>query len=1105
MGTILFPFVSTCVNMVATLVEERVVLVLGVKDELKRLQRRMEMIKGVLEDAERRIIQDSAIVTWLKELKDVMYDADDIIDLCRYEAANILEDQPSSSSNPPVRCLFPLLSCLTTIQMRHEIGGRIRSLNNRLEEIHKDKVMFTLEHARPDEQCVARASARMTSPLLDADVVGAEIKAAAEELVKRIVSKEGKQHQILAIVGMGGIGKTTLAQKVYNDPAIKSYFSIMVWTCVSKSYSEIELLKKIIRSSGGDCGRAESMEELQQVLRIVVTGKRLFLVLDDVWQTDVWTNFLKVPLQSEQGSGKILITTRDQNVAKGMGAVYIYQVAQLSINSGWELLRKRAYLDREEDVLSLRDVGIQIVRKCGGLPLAIKTVAGFLATKEPDKREWEKLVGNNAWSMNELPEELRGALYLSYEDLSPELKQCFLYCSLFPEDAIIGREALISFWVAEGFIKVRGGNQIMEDTAEEYYNELVRRNLLQLDLVYSVAGGGCRMHDLLRSLAQYLSRSESFYGDPQLLDPTVMSKIRRLSIATEGETIVILPEKKTKHLCLRTLLHFRSPPRVENDFFTSIAYIRVLVLNRKGIESIPDSLGYLIHLRMLDLTATRISKLPNSLGLLTNLQTLNLLGCKHLCALPRGLTQLCNLRHLRVAGTPLNDVPKGIRRLQLLNDLRGFVVASETVTGEMQNGWEMNEIESLDQLRWLLIVKLERATEGVVLEKKYHLRALELRCTLQEERAHQQPYSEEETNKIEKIFEKLSPPSCLEHLYIDGFFGRRYPTYMASPHSSLAQLSLSNCISCPDLPPLGQLPHLRYLRIEGAIAVITIGLEFLGNGVKASLPIATAFPKLEFLFLEKMPNWEEWSLGEEIEERTSSVGRKIAPTFPLSLLPRLKQLTLIGCPKLRALPDRLRHATMLQTFHIEGAHSLSAVENLPFLTQWLQIIESNSIERVSNFPKLRELIVIQSLALSCIQNVNALQSLYLVDESMECLPDWLPGLLQQRQHLDNDDLKFILDCNIRVLHRCQMGCEDWPIIQQFSNVRAYTIDRIAYLEYTKLPFTYDTNLPELRGKEADVETEEGMEEEEEEEATGGGMGEGTKEQWKEARKWKELK
>ncbi|XP_072963758.1 putative disease resistance protein RGA3 [Typha angustifolia] len=660
MATILRAFVSTCANKLATLIKERVVLVLGVKDELKRLQRRMEIIEGVLEDAERQRIQDSAIDAWLNELKDVMYDADDIIDICRYKGGNLLEDQPSSSSNPLVRCLFPLLSCFSTIRVRHEIGGRIKSLNNRLEEIHKDKVMFSLKDGGTNDPRVARASAIMTSPLLDVDVVGTEIEAAAAELVKRIISKEGKQHQIIAIVGMGGVGKTTLSQKVYNDPTMKNHFSVIVWTCVSRSYSEIELLKEIIRSSGGDYGRAESIAELHQKLRAVVSGKRFFLVLDDVWQSDVWTNLFRVPLQSGDGNGRILITTRDQNVAKGMGAVHIHEVKQLSIKFGWQLLCKRAYLEREEDVLSLRDVGIQIVKKCGGLPLAIKTVAGILATKEPNKREWEKLLGSDAWSMKKFPEDLTGALYLSYEDLSPELKQCFLYCSFYPEGELLVRENLNRFWIAEGFIKVkRGGDQIMEDTAEEYYNELVRRSLLQLD--------------------------------------------------PEGQTVVIPRGLETKHLCLRTLLLFKSPPRVENDWFTRFAYLRVLVLTGEGIESIPDSLGDLIHLRMLDLADTRISKLPDSLGHLTNLQILNLLNCEHLNALPIGLTRLCNLRYLGVANSSLNDVPRGIGRLQFLNDLQGFIAVGEYGSGEMQEGWELNEIESLSQLRWLQIEKLERA------------------------------------------------------------------------------------------------------------------------------------------------------------------------------------------------------------------------------------------------------------------------------------------------------------------------------------------------------------------------------------------------------------
>ncbi|XP_072986580.1 putative disease resistance protein RGA3 isoform X2 [Typha latifolia] len=1086
MAMILDAFVSTCVDRLVALVEERVVMVLGVKDELKTLQEKMEMIKEVLEYAERKRIQDPAINKWLNKLKDVMYDADDIIDICRYEGGKLLEDdQASSSSNRPVCYQFPLLSCFSTIPARHKIGRKIGNLNDRLEKIHKNRLMFTLERTKSDVHHVARVNHRMTSPLLDADVVGMEIETAADELVKRILSMEGNQHQVFAIVGMGGIGKTTLAQKVYNDPAIKKDFSVIAWTCVSKSYKEIKLLKEIINNSKGDYGRAETMAELQQVLRDLVAGKRFFLVLDDVWQSDVWSNLLRVPLQSGEGSGRILITTRDQNVAKGMGAIHIHQVEQLSIDAGWQLLCKRTYLNKEEDVLRLRDVGIQIVEKCGGLPLAIKTVAGLLATKDNNEREWQNILGSHAWSMSELPEELRGALYLSYEDLSPQLKQCFLYFSLYPEDEIIPREDLIRFWVAEGFVKEKGGDQIMEDTAEEYYNELVRRSLLQPDL-YSIDGSECKMHDLLRSLAQHLSKNESFFGDPQLLNPTTLSKIRRLSIIKDGGTIINSPILEKKYPCLRSLMSFGIPQRVGNHLLLRFPCLRVLDLTEAIIESISDSLGDLIHLRLLDLDRTNISNLPDSLGRLTNLQILNLMDCKNLHALPKGLTRLCNLRRLGIKDTPLCDVPKGIGRLQLLNDLEGFIVADECVSGEMQDGWDLKELEFLDQLRWLQIEKLERTIDGVlVLERKHHLRRLILKCTLQAEQASaQQSYSEEEIDKIENFFEKLSPPPCLEELNIVGFFGRRYPSCIATSLSRLTTLKLRDCISCSHLPPLGQLPYLRYLKITRALAVVTIGLEFLGNGVRVGLDVATAFPKLEFLIFRHMPNWEDWSLGEEVE-KNASIGEKIAPSSSPSLLPRLLYLELTDCPKLRALPEGLKHATVLQEFRIEGAHSLRAVENIPSLSQWLVIEGSSNIERVTNLPQLRELQVVRSPALSCVQSLDALQILYVEDESMEYLPEWVSGLLHQRQHLDNNnDLELMLHCNLRVLERCQMERQDWRIIKLFSKVRAYTADGSGYLEYTKSPFSYDSNLREqLRDEE---ETEEGTE--------GGSEMEGTEEE-----------
>nr|CAD1843651.1 unnamed protein product [Ananas comosus var. bracteatus] len=637
---------GNCSEKLAALIQDEVALILGVKEELGKLQRRMKRIDGALKKVGRERTEDAA---WSNELRSILDEANDVFDELRYELPS------ASSSVLSILCCLPMFSFFNSIRVRHNLADRIRDLNNRIDEVAKDQWIFNHELVKTVGRVASMSSTRETCEIMEADVVGREIEDATDELVEMIVTNNRRNFQVIAVAGMGGIGKTTLAQKVYNNPRIGDHFQVRIWICVTQKYSAVRLSQDIIRNAGGSCGGAERVGELLPILCRTLGGRSIFLVLDDVWQSDVWTDLLRNPLQNGAASGCVLVTTRDQNVAMRMGAKHIHQVEKMTVDSGWELLCKKTYLEEEEDVQSLRSIGIQIVNKCGGLPLAIKVIAGVLTTKEKSRKEWEKVLRSNAWSMSELPEEFRGALYLSYDDLPPHLKQCFLSVCLYPEDYGLFLDCLRRMWVAEGFVKQEEGS-IMEELADQYYFELTRRSLLQLDPHY-VNQSRCTVHDLLRSLAQYLSQGESYYGDPQSLDATAISKLRRLSIAESGE-IVTIPGPETEQLRLRTLLLFKSPPRIEHNLFSRVPYLQVLILNGEGIECVPDSVGNLIHLRLLDLNGTNISNLPDSIGFLTNLQTLDLHKCKFLNTLPRSITHLCSLRRLGLLGTPLRSVPK---------------------------------------------------------------------------------------------------------------------------------------------------------------------------------------------------------------------------------------------------------------------------------------------------------------------------------------------------------------------------------------------------------------------------------------------------------------
>nr|XP_034606488.1 putative disease resistance protein RGA3 isoform X2 [Setaria viridis] len=549
MAAVLDAMIPYVKKLITDMAEEEVSMLLGVSDEITRLDDNMEGIKAFLADAERRRITDQSVQRWVRKLKDAMYDATDIIDLCELEAdkrRGSTEDGSSVKKKVSAGCFQLLLFCMRNPVFAHKIGSRIKELNQRLDGIHKeaDRFKFSINlgsNLKPRKLTDAeRSMQKTTSEFNESAIVGEKIEQDTRELAQLLITGGLHDIKVVSIVGTGGMGKTTHAQKIFNEVTIQEHFKVKVWLSITQNFDEIELLKTAIEHAGGVHGGTQDKTLLTRTLTDTLSTGRFLLVMDDVWSDQAWSHVLSVPVknasQKQQGNW-VLITTRSEDLAQRMGAsFYQHHVRPLNEEDAWSLLTKQLPPSPNQVVGTdyLRDVGMKIVRKCDGLPLAVKVMGGLLSTRSRSEREWEVLLDHHAWSVVGLPKELDSRIYLSYEDLSSQQKQCFLYCSLFPKGTFIRWRHVIPMWISEGFIQPHADRSSSDDDqleqiAIEYCKELITRNLIEAQ--HHLTPYDCTMHDVVRSFAEFIAREELLVvQDMQVASGSNDSLVRRLSI-----------------------------------------------------------------------------------------------------------------------------------------------------------------------------------------------------------------------------------------------------------------------------------------------------------------------------------------------------------------------------------------------------------------------------------------------------------------------------------------------------------------------------------------------------------------------------------------------
>ncbi|KAL5801984.1 hypothetical protein ACOSQ3_033616 [Xanthoceras sorbifolium] len=854
--------------------------------DLDKWRTKLAIIQSVLGDAEEKQWTNMAVKVWLDDLRDFAYNLEDMLD--EYNTTilqrRLTEESPdiitiTIEELKKLRENFNGMSASGAMSDRlEELCGRIRLL-----ELMQRTVGGTLSTAawqRPPSTCVP------TNPA----VYGRDED--KSRILEMMSSGGDANFRVISIVGMAGVGKTTLAQMVYNDSGPTDFYR-KAWVCISNDFDIFRISMAILESLTHSSYDLKNLNEVQVQLKIAASKSRFLLVLDDAWSKnyDLWET-LKAPFVTGAPAGsRIIVTTRSLDIALTVGGPSdYYDLKLLSDEDCWSVFTEHL----SEDIgtrSNLEAVREKVVAKCGGLPLAARTLGGLLRSKGRNS-EWEDILNSKIW---DLPEEsnILPVLKLSYYHLPSHLKRCLAHCAILPKNYEFEEKELVLLWMAEGIILPSTNNKQLEDIGSEYFHDLLSRSIFQKS-----SGDTCKfvMHNLVNDLAQWISGETVFkleadeYSEVNI-QSTRFRRARHSSYIGNDfdgkEKFEVLEKVESLRTFLPVLTQNRDCFITETILLTLPQHFKKLrVLSLRGYrisELSNDSINGLRYLRYLNLSHTEIQFLPESISSLYNLQILLLRNCLLLLELPPSVISLINLHHLDISGScSITGMPCGMDKLEYLQTLSNFIVSRNINSG--YSG--LKELKNMKFLRGeLCISPMENVTnfqelrEGVLIDKK-NLRVLIL------EWGSEFGNSSSRNEGVEKhVLDMFRPHANLTNLTIKHYGGIEFPYWVGDPSfSNMVFLRLEGCKNCRSLPPLGLLRSLKDLIITGLTSLRRISRTFYGDQ-----GCLTPFQSLETLYLENLEGLEVWDNNEHVK-----------------IFHRLRELSIINCPLLsRSLPEHL--------------------------------------------------------------------------------------------------------------------------------------------------------------------------------------------------------
>ncbi|KAL2463150.1 Disease resistance protein RPP8 [Forsythia ovata] len=713
----------------------------GIHGQLENIHMKLRRLQCISKIADARQDEDERIREWVAETRKVAYDAEDCLEIFAVEIA-------SREEHNVLRRYACLLKEVTSLL---HLGPKIQDVEAKISDLETDlrvrHISSTCQGEISSPRSERREQLRRSYSHHEEDFVGLEED--VEKLVAELVNEDGgKCYHVLSITGMGGIGKTALARKVYHHADVRSHFHALAWVCISRQWHPEgvlqQILNKLVPERREQINKINNIAELVKELFEVQKWKKCLVVLDDVWEKDVWSS-LRPAFPNRKLVSRVIVTTRNKEIAHHLDTdttCFLYEQRFLNEKESWELLQKKAFAgtnisgkrvfgfehedarlstsstdsfhscssDMEEDEamcnpkmlysedgsqerknqIDMEKLGKEMVGQCGGLPLAIVVLGGLLMTKST-LSEW-KTVHQNFNSLLRRGTSLgeNGRVYevlaLSYHDLPYQVKPCFLHLGNFPEDYKISTRKLYQLWAAEGFIfsdsyQAEEEESIM-DVAERYLHELKQRCMVQVQVEESSGQfKSCQLHDLTRELCLLKGKEENFLQRiPFSQEPELVGS-RSSSSRTTSASV-------TRRLSVTVDSDFETyfPPKQENLNRVRSALFFSRLTDRKLNISLSLLCNAFKLLRVLDLERFDFGrKLSDAIGNLIHLRYLSLRGSQFY-RLPSSIGNLKFLQtlDLRVPFLVCLTIPDVIWKLNNLRHL--YLPPSHKSRGKLQLG-----------------------------------------------------------------------------------------------------------------------------------------------------------------------------------------------------------------------------------------------------------------------------------------------------------------------------------------------------------------------------------------------------------------------------------